>query len=237
MTNINFHEIDCMEFMAGKPDKFYKLAIVDPPYGVNAPKMQMGSAPNRKGKGQYPGISTTVKLKTADRFHGRGKLKDRIINRMDTTWDLTPPTEDYFKELFRVSVNQIIWGGNYFGLPATRCIICWDKLQPWENFSQWEMGWTSFDYPAKIYRISNTGGANSEAKIHPTQKPVKLYRKCLTDFAKKGDNILDTHGGSFSSAIACDMEGFDLDICEISKAYFDSGVNRFNDHKRQLTLF
>lgn len=237
MSKVDFHNVDCKDFMRDKPDKYYKLAIVDPPYGVNAPNMQMGSNPNRKGKGQYPAVSTAVKLKTADRFHGRGKLKDRIINRMDTTWDLTPPKEDYFKELFRVSENQIIWGGNYFPLPPTRCIICWDKMQPWENFSQWEMAWTSFDYPAKMYRISNTGGANSEKKIHPTQKPVKLYRRCLLDFAKPGDNILDTHGGSMSIAIACDMEGYDLDICEKSKAYYDSAKSRFIKYKEQPVLF
>ena len=234
---ISFFNCDCMDFMATKPDKYYDLAIVDPPYGINAANMQMGSAPNRKEKGQYPGESTAVKLKNKDRFHGRGKLKDRIMNRMDTSWDLTPPTEDYFKELFRVSKNQIIWGGNYFDLRPTRCIICWDKMQPWDNFSQWEMAWTLFDKPAAMYRLSNTGGANLEKKIHPTQKPIQLYRWLLQKFAKQGDLIFDTHGGSMSNAIACDIEHFNLDICEINEQYFETAKQRFEWHKRQLKLF
>jgi site-specific DNA-methyltransferase (adenine-specific) len=227
-----------MDFMRDKPDKYYDLAIVDPPYGINAPNMQMGSAPNRKGKGQYPAVSTAVKLKKGRLNGGSGKLKNRGLNMMNCDWDYNKPTAEYFKELFRISKNQIIWGGNYFDLPPTRGIICWDKLQPWDNFSQWEMAWTSFDKPAKMYRISNTGGANAEIKIHPTQKPVKLYRYQLLDYStKKSDRILDTHGGSMSSAIACEMEGYDLDICEIDTDYFEAGVKRLNQYKQQQTLF
>ena len=164
MAEINFHNLDCMEFMKDCEDNQYDLAIVDPPYGINAPKMQMGTNINRKGKGQYPGESTASKLRKGRLNQGAGKLKNRALNTMNCEWDTIVPSSEYFKELVRISKNQIIWGGNYFDLPPTRCIICWDKMQPWDNFSQWEMAWTSFDKPASIFRFSNTGGANAETK-------------------------------------------------------------------------
>lgn len=232
MSKVNFFNVDCVEFMKTKPDKYYDLAIVDPPYGINAPNMQMGSNPNRNEKGQYPGTSTAVKLKKGDSFHGRGKLKDRILNRMNTDWDCIPPSEEYFEQLFRVSKNQIIWGGNYFDLPPCRGFIIWNKNQPWENFSQAEFAWTSFNMPAKVFTFSNRGGANEEKKIHPTQKDIELYKFCLK-FATAGDRILDTHGGSMSSAIACDMKGFEMDICELDNDYFETAVNRFNSYKTE----
>ena len=122
-----------------------------------------------------------------------------------------------------MSKNQIIWGGNYFDLPPTRCFVCWDKVQPWENFSQVEFAWTSFDYPAKLFRFDNRTGD----KIHPTQKPVELYAYLLKTFAKKGDRILDTHLGSGSSRIATYKLGFDFYGCEIDKDYLDSMEERF----------
>lgn len=220
---------DNMLLMARYPDKHFDLAIVDPPYGINAPNMQMGSNPNRKGKGQYPGTSTAVKLK--GRLNsGGGKLKNRMLNTSSIDWDNEIPSEEYFKELFRVSKNQIIWGGNYFNLPPTRGIIAWNKNQPWENFSQFELAWTSFDCPAKLFTYSNRGGANEETKIHPTQKPVFLYNYCLEKFAKKGDKILDTHGGSLSIAIACYDLGFDLTACELNKENYDLAMKRVNQH-------
>ncbi len=183
---IGMFNIDCMDFMAGKPDNYYSLAIVDPPYGINAPNMQMGTHVNRKGKGQYPGESTASKLRKGRLNKGSGKLKDRILNTSDCNWDTEKPTDEYFKELFRVSENQIIWGGNYFPLPPCRGMICWDKMQPWDNFSQFELAWTSFDKPARMFRYSNTGGANIEKKIHPTQKPVKLYEWLLMNYGMGG---------------------------------------------------
>lgn len=164
-----------MEYMATIPDKFFDLAVVDPPYGINAPAMNMGSS---KGN-----VSTATKLRKGRLNGGAGKLKNRVLNTMSCDWDYNPPGEDYFRELFRVSKNQIIWGGNYFPLPPTRGIICWDKMQPWENFSQVELAWTSFDCPAKLVRISTTGGNNREEKIHPTQKPVALYQWIFKKFA------------------------------------------------------
>ena len=191
---------DNMEYMKRFGDKEIDLAVVDPPYGISATTMNRGHAPNRKGKGQYPGVSTAVKLR--DPFHGRGNLKNLAMNRLDTDWDKTPPGKEYFDELFRVSKNQVIWGGNYFDLPPTRCIVCWDKIQPWDNFSQWEMAWTSFDRPAAMFRYSNRGGANNYERINATEKPIGLYRWVFSQFAKPGDKILDTHGGSFNSRIA-----------------------------------
>lgn len=122
-----------------------------------------------------------------------------------------------------MSKNQIIWGGNYFSLPPTRCVLVWDKMQPWENFSQVEIAWTSFDYPAKLFRFDNRYGG----KIHPTEKPKALYSWIFKSFAKEGMKILDTHLGSQSSRIAAYSAGLDFYGCEIDKEYFDSGCRRF----------
>lgn len=123
------YNMDCMDYMHSIPDNYFDLAIVDPPYGLD-------------------------KKST----HGRGKLKDRCLNRGNIQrWDIRP-SKEYFKELFRVSRNQIIWGGNYFPLPPSRCFVCWDKQQVWENFSQCEIAWTSFNKPAKHITIPNRGG-------------------------------------------------------------------------------
>ncbi|MCL2103695.1 MAG: site-specific DNA-methyltransferase [Kiritimatiellaeota bacterium] len=196
---------DCMDYMRGLHDKAFGLAIVDPPYGI-------GGNSTRAGKFS----------------RGAGKLKGRAIQRYSTSWDVAP-TAEYFSELFRVSENQIIWGGNYFSLPRARCIICWDKVQPWKNFSQCEMAWTSFNRPAKLFRLDNrTGG-----KIHPTQKPVNLYKWILDNFAEPGSRILDTHLGSGSIALACHETGFDLVGCEIDKAYYDGARERLANFRRQ----
>ncbi len=174
--------IDCMEYMRTLPDKYFSLAIADPPYGINAPNMKMGES-----KGY---VSTAAKCKKGRLNSGGGKLKNRVLNQSDCSWDCEPPKQEFFDELFRVSENVIIWGGNYFHLPPTRCIVCWDKEQPWENFSQIELAWTSFDMPAKIFRMGSRGGSVSKMrsyeKIHPTQKPVELYAYLLSKFATMG---------------------------------------------------
>lgn len=188
------YNIDCMEYMKSVPDKFFDLAVVDPPYGLDS-------------------RST----------HGRGKLRDRCLNRGQIQkWDIRPD-DNYFRELFRCSRNQIIWGGNYFDLPPCRCVVVWDKMQPWENFSQVEMAWTSFEAPAKLFRFDN----RTNGKIHPTQKPVELYAYILRTFAKSGDRILDTHLGSGSSRIAAYSMGFDFYGCEIDEKYFLAQDERF----------
>jgi site-specific DNA-methyltransferase (adenine-specific) len=229
---------DNMIGMARYPDKFFDLAIVDPPYGINATEMNMGSNPNRSrndGHGSGPAVSTAAKLK-GRLNQGSGKLKNRILNKSEIGWDNAIPSPEYFAELKRVSKHQIIWGGNYFPLPPTRCIVCWDKRQPWENFSQWEMAWTSFDKPAALFSYSNTGGANAETKIHPTQKPVDLYRWLLKRFAQEGNKIIDTHMGSQSSRIAAYQMGFDYYGWEIDKDYFEAGNKRFKEQTAQLNL-
>lgn len=211
--------MDCMEGMKQFPDKYFNVAIVDPPYGINAAKMSMGTNMSRKD-GHGSGISTADRLRKGRLNQGAGKLKNRALQQMNCDWDFQKPSREYFEELKRISVNQIIWGGNYFELPPTRCVVCWDKMQPWENFSQFELAWTSFDKPAKMFRLSNTGGANAEKKIHPTQKPVKLYKWLLKEFAAPGDKIIDTHVGSASSLIACHEMGFEYIGFEIDKAYY-----------------
>ena len=192
-----------MQLMSRHEDNHFDLAIVDPPYNLDKSSMQ-----------------------------GSGKLKSRVLNQSDTSWDIAPKKE-YFDELFRVSKNQIIWGGHYFDLPPTRGIICWDKVQPFPNFSAWEMAWTSFDVVARIYKFDN----RTRDKIHPTQKPVKLYEWLLMNYAKEGDKILDTHLGSGSIAIACHNLGYDLTACELDKEYFEAAMKRLKQHQAQKRLF
>ncbi len=226
MADIKLLNIDCLEFMAKLPDKAFDLAIVDPPYGIGQPKQA-----NLKG---YNGRRSLEERLQKNRLNsGAGKLKDRKLNTLNCEWDNEIPIDEYFIELFRISENQIIWGGNYFPLPPSRCIICWDKIQPWENFSQIEIGWTSFDSPAQLFKFDNRTGD----KIHPTQKPVKLYKWLLDKYAKKGQRILDTHLGSGSIAIACHDYGFDLVGCEIDKDYYAAALKRYNNHIAQTKLF
>ncbi len=188
---------DNMILMSRYPNGYFDLAIVDPPYGIGEKA-----------------------------FHSRGTLRNRALGRLDTSWDIVP-TQNYFNELFRVSKQQIIWGGNYFSLPPTRGIVVWDKLQPWTNFSAFEYAWTSFNTPAKIYKERFNV---QPSKIHPTQKSVNLYKWLLTTFAKPGDKILDTHLGSSSIAIACYELGFNLTGCEISKEFYVGALERVKKH-------
>lgn len=214
LTNEN-----CMDLMARYPDKHFDLAIVDPPYGINAPNMSATPQQRRSRLQRLNG--------------GGGKLKNRILNQAKKiTWDDAIPDAEYFLVLKRVSKNQIIWGGNYFPLPPSRCYLCWDKVQPWENFSQIELAWTSFDSPARIFKFDNRTGD----KIHPTQKPVKLYRWLLENYAQPGDKILDTHLGSGSIAIACHYLGFDLTGCELDAEYFEAMQKRIQQETSQISF-
>jgi len=168
---------------------------------------------------------------------GGGKLKNRSLNKSQIDWDNEVPTPEYFEQLFRVSKNQIIWGGNYFYLPPTRGIIAWNKNQPWENFSQFELAWTSFDCPAKLFTYSNRGGNNEEQKIHPTQKPIYLYDYCFKHFTTEGMKILDTHLGSGSSRISADKAKLNFTAFEKNEIYYNDQEKRFKQHKSQYTLF
>lgn len=201
---------DCMDLMRSKPDMFYDLAIVDPPYGINITKQGLG-----KGGGLY-----------------RQKEKQYKVG----AWDDKAPDSNYFDELFRISKNQIIWGGNYFDLPPTPCFIFWDKNNGGSDFADGELAWTSFLSPVRKFRFTWSGfiqgnmGSKKETRIHPTQKPIALYKWLLTNYAKHGDKIFDSHGGSFSHAIAAYDLGFDLDIIELDEDYFKAGKERFDNH-------
>ena len=168
-----------------------------------------------------------------DKFKGGKNGKMQFNEVVDKGWDCVPD-ELYFKELFRVSKNQIIWGGNYFNLPPTRCFIVWDKCIS-DDFSlaMAELAWTSFDKLAKIYKLL----VPKNQKIHPTQKPVALYKWLLDKYAKQGDKILDTHLGSGSIAIACHDYGFELTACELDAEYYEAAKKRFFNHSAQTKLF
>jgi site-specific DNA-methyltransferase (adenine-specific) len=225
MSTINFHNCDNMEFMKNIPDKFYDLAIVDPPYrDTNQPTKDMRSNGSMKS------------------LEGR-------------------PSKEYFNELLRVSKNQIVWGANNFELPQFKGFIVWNKGIPMDfTMSMAELASIS-EGLGTISKIFEFRIAGAESRIHPTQKPVKLYKWLLKNYAtcsscenkgwvyltmgKQTDcpkckgvipKILDTHGGSMSIAIACHDLGFDLDLCELDKDYFNAGVKRFEQHKKQLKL-
>lgn len=194
--------MDCMDYMRGFPDKFFELAVVDPPYGIGAGNMNMGV--------------------------GKGKRCSKIKNRKWTekSWDDETPTDEYFHELFRVSKSQIIWGGNYFDLPPCKNYIIWDKEIPLGlSFADCEMAWTSFDNAPRIFRYS--AYLDKASKVHPTQKPIALYEWLLKNYANPGDKILDTHLGSQSSRIAAYKLGFDFYGTEIDADYFSEGCARF----------
>ncbi|MCL2861024.1 MAG: site-specific DNA-methyltransferase [Firmicutes bacterium] len=218
------HNLDCMEGMRDIPDKFFELAIVDPPYGSDSEKNELGCHFNGRGRG--------AKYKI-ERIGGTWQKKyEGKINH----WDIAP-SQKYFDELFRVSKNQIIFGGNYFALPQTRCFIVWDKKQH-ENFTMAmaEYAWTSFNENAKIFRHVPRGTAQ-EPRFHPTQKPVALYEWLLNKYAKPGDKILDTHVGSASSLIACHKLGFQFLGFELDETYFRLATDRLNKAKAQVSLF
>jgi site-specific DNA-methyltransferase (adenine-specific) len=152
-------------------------------------------------------------------------------------WNNEKPTKEYFDELFRVSKNQIIWGANNFELPTSEYFIIWQKSNAEDfSFAMCEMAWTNCKIPARVYKKLHIS-VDDKNKIHPTQKPVELYKWILDKYAKQGDKILDTHGGSMSIALACWDYGFDLDLCELDKEYFDKGVERFENHIKQQKLF
>jgi site-specific DNA-methyltransferase (adenine-specific) len=207
---------DCMALMARFPDKHFDLAIVDPPYGL--------------GFGTF---NRTNRSSTGERVKAN-KYKNG-------DWDKATPPPEYFEELRRVSKHQIIWGGNYFALPAPfQCFIFWYKQNPVDNFADGELAWTSFERPALCFPFRYygglSGGTTAPGKIHPTQKPVELYQWTLENFAVPGQRILDTHLGSGSHAIAAHYFGAHLTACEIDKDYFDAAVDRIKRETAQLAF-
>lgn len=201
MLDFGFYNMDCMQGMKEFPDKYFDLAIVDPPYGIN--------------------IQKSGRL-------GRYNTKN--------VWDNEIPNDDYFQELFRVSKNQIIWGGNYFPLKPTKCFLIWDKKQP-ENisFASCEFAWTSFDSVAKTFYYSPMN--DTDKRIHTTQKPVALYEWLLSRYAKEGDIILDTHVGSASSLVACHNTNHKFVGFELDKHYYNLAKKRLDAEMAQMNLF
>ena len=206
--NIEITNVCNMELMKRYPDNYFDLAICDPPYGIG----------NRLVDGG-----------------GKDIMKKYKESFKEKKWDDEIPSPEYFKELFRVSKNQIIWGGNYFieHLYNTRGIICWDKKQMMQTLSRWEFGWTSFDKVAKTYEVRS----QDVNRFHPTAKPIQLYKFCLDNYAKPNDKILDTHLGSGSIAIACHDYGFELTACELDYEYYEKAVQRIKNHVAQQRLF
>lgn len=206
---------DNMLLMARYPDNYFDLAIVDPPYGIDI----------------------TNQFKNANKEGTKSMFKQtKGIVKKD--WDSEIPSKEYFDELFRVSKNQIIWGGNYFldYLGNTKCMLVWDKMNGGNNMADAELAWTSFYKAVRMFRMHHFS-SGYETKIHLTQKPVKLYKWILNKYAKQGDKILDTHLGSGSIAIACHDYGFDLTACELDKEYYDKAMERLNNHMAQQKLF
>lgn len=256
---------DCVEYMRTVPDNYFDLACVDPPYGdasqsVNAeradPAPRSGNSATRRGDSEdtATGQTSTI-LATVRRGCSQNTTSARVSRTGGTwsakyqtggifdedirTWDKAPPKE-YFDELFRISKNQIIWGGNYFDLPPTRCFIILRKKQmPTEGFSMSpvEYAWTSFFRNAEIYEAYTNGGSGREDRFHPTQKPIELYECTFRKFANAGDRIIDTHLGSGSSRIAAYRLGLEFVGCELYKPYFDKSCERFERETAQSTLF
>lgn len=211
--------MDCMDLMKQYPDKYFDLAVVDPPYGIGMDNSDKRTKPSRPNSyTQYPDF----------RYH-------------KTDWDKNRPTQEYFDELFRVSKNQIIWGANYFckHLPSGNGWIFWNKLNGLNNcFSDGEFAYSSKGVQSRYFECSTFNGLKGgKSRIHPTQKPVALYDWIFANYAKKGDKILDTHLGSGSSRIAAHKANLDFIGCELDKEYFDKGEKRFQEFKSQLRLF
>jgi len=201
---------DNIQLMARYEDNYFDLAIVDPPYGL--------------------GIDGQKESK-------QGKKSDRKLHKQKN-WDNAIPTKKYFKELERVSKNQIIWGGNYFVehlTKGTKGWLVWFKGQIGLTMSDCELAYSSFQKPTRVVNI-NRVDLLKQNTIHPTEKPIRLYQWILDNYAKEGDKILDTHLGSGSIAIACHNLGYDLTACELDKEYYESAIKRLNNHTAQLRI-
>ena len=213
---INITNEDNMKLMARYEDNHFDLAIVDPPYGIDI----------------------------ADKLANGWVSKAGGTKHKSKEWDKHTPSQEYWDELFRVSKNQIVWGGNYFMSKIKKdsaCWVFWDKNNGKSLFADGEMAWTSFDTPVRIAKIHWCGSAakweTGQNKIHPTQKPIKLYEWLLMNYAKEGDKILDTHLGSGSIALACHNLKYDLTACELDTEYYNAAMKRLKQHQQQLTMF
>ena len=215
MLDFGYYNMDCLEGMKEFPDKYFELAIVDPPYGIGMDK-------------------THFKTKSSN-------SKPTDYNAKD--WDRAIPNKEYFAELMRVSKNQIIWGGNYFveNLTNSSCWVVWDKDNGDSIHADCELAWTSFKTGVRKIKwlwhgMRQQNMKNKEKRIHPTQKPIALYLWLLNNYAKQGDKIFDSHVGSGSSRIACDKLGYYFEGCELDKDYWEAQEKRYKNYKSQLTI-
>lgn len=216
---IKLLNIDCMEYMKTVPDKYFDLAIVDPPYGIG---------------------------ENGSRNKSRGKLAVAKDYKPFAGGDVSAPEQNYFNELERVSKNQIIWGANHFidrFAKSSSCWVVWDKENGASDFADCELAYTSFKKAVRLFRFQWAGMLqgdmkNKEHRIHPTQKPVKLYEWLLSTFSANGQKILDTHLGSGSSAIAAHYFGVGEFVgCELDKDYYEAACKRFDMMTRQQAMF
>ena len=231
-----FYNMDCMEAIRKFPDGFFDLAVVDPPYGNGNSEIGGGV--------RFGGIFSRYKVEPVRRKvrqvqnttnTDRGNL-GREVRKKIIAWDVAPD-QSYFDELFRVSRNQIIWGGNYFDLPPTRCFLIWKKLTISESFSMAmaEYAWTSFKGNAKVFECAPQG-TSKDQRFHPTQKPVALYSWICGLYCKPGMRVLDTHVGSASSLIAFHRAGLEYWGFEIDENYYNKARERLENEQRQVNI-
>ena len=208
LGNITLYNADCMEIMKGFADNQFDLAIVDPPYGIERFKNGIG-------------------------VNDRHKIKSTSI------FNNSKPNDEYFLQLFRISKNQIVFGANNFVMPPSEYFLIWNKHQTVDNFSSAEYAWVSMGLkkPAKVFDYSIHKLNSEKNKIHPTQKPVALYKWILDKYAKEGQTILDTHLGSGSSAIAAHDYGYEFTGIELDSEYYEAAKKRISEHQRQLSMF
>lgn len=215
--NAMLYNMDCIEYMRGLPDKAFDLAIVDPPYGLARLSVVENRDPNSKYR----------------------RSMSRMVDSANS-WNAAKPTEEYWAELFRVSTEQIVWGANNFTLPESEYFCVWDKQQTVDNFASAEYAWVSMNAwkkPAKVFRYQIHAANAADTKIHHTQKPVKLYEWLMTNYAKPGQSILDTHLGSMSSVIAALNLGYEIVGCELDVDYFKAGCDRVRQSQAQARMF
>lgn len=263
MIEPGFYLGDCMDFLKDMPDKSIDLAVCDPPYGINVGKASMGMGgaklhtetdlrAGRRKQAIYPirrqaqpemGGARIGGAKPFGKNQNRGQaiISPKIYKAFD---DSRTPGAAYFEELRRVAKNIILWGGNYFldYLGATECLIVWDKRRRGLNFADCEIAWTNIKQPCRIFEFKWNGMLqedmkNKEYRIHPTQKPVELYKWILSHYAKPGDLILDTHVGSGSSLVACREMGFKYIGIEIDPDYYEEAKKRVDAAEAQVNIF
>ena len=243
MLELNrLYKLDCMEGMKEFPDEYFDLAIVDPPYGVGSvtymPRTRSKAAGGYIDRYEITVATLDIKQRNIVKtsvFH-HNNTKHTVTGRFEIDQN-TAPAPEYFEELFRVSKNQIIWGGNHYILPPSRGFVIWRKTTVSESFSMGmcEYAWLSFNTNPKVFDAAPQGTV-TDARIHPTQKPVKLYTWLLKNFAKPGDKIIDTHVGSASSLIACYDMDFDFVGFEIDEDYHAAAQSRLDFHMAQMKM-